>query len=487
MKRILLLALIAFLTTQLQPVFAQTKAGGKKSKLPNILWITVEDMGPHLGCYGDKYATTPNIDKFAKDALRYDVCWSNAPVCAPARTTIISGMYPTSTGSHHMRSQTRLPMGMEMYPALLRALGYYCTNRVKTDYNLVAPKKLWNESSRKAHWKNRPKGRPFFAIFNITVTHESQIRNPKYTPKHDPKKVTLPAYHPDAPEVRRDWAHYYDRIALMDNMVGKLLQELQDAGLMENTIVFFYTDHGSGMPRSKRFPYNSGLHVPLIVRVPQQHRDLAPRDYQPGGRTERLVSFVDLPATLLSLAGKRPPKFYQGHAFMGKYAADPQPYIYGYRGRMDERYDNVRSVRDKRYVYLRNYMPHKIYGQHVAYMFQTPTTRVWKKMFDMGKLNEAQSIFWKTKAPEELYDLDNDPDEVRNLADSPNHQAILKRMRNALTEHVFAIRDVGFLPENEIHSRSKSSAPYTIGHNPKKISAQRNFCDGKLCVDAETR
>jgi uncharacterized sulfatase len=298
------------------------------AELPNILWITCEDTGPELGCYGDK---------FAQRSLRYLTAWSNAPVCAPARTTIISGVYPTSTGGQHMRSEVRMPEFMKMYPQFLRERGYYCTNNSKEDYNLVKPGPVWDESSGQAHWKNRPAGKPFFSIFNLTISHESQIRTRPHTLEHDPARAPLPAYHPDMPEVRHDWAQYYDKVTAMDAQAGQRLAELVDAGLAEDTIIFFYGDHGSGMPRSKRWPYDSGLHVPLIVHVPDKVRDLAPQDYRPGGTTDRLVAFVDLAPTLLSLTGVQPPEWMQGHAFMGRHEAAPQQYLFGFRGRMDER------------------------------------------------------------------------------------------------------------------------------------------------------
>jgi uncharacterized sulfatase len=446
-----------------------------EQKLPNILWITSEDNGPHLGCYGDAYAKTPKLDALAGRGMIYLNAWSTAPVCAPARTTLISGLYPPSTGAEHMRSFTRLPDGFKMYPQYLRTAGYYCTNNSKEDFNLAKPGKVWDAGGRKAHWKNRPERKPFFAIFNHTISHESKIRN-AIDPKdriHDPKKVRVPAYHPDTQEVRKDWAQYYDRLTMMDALAGKNLKEIADAGLAEDTIVFYYGDHGSGMPRSKRWPYNSGLHVPLIVYVPEKWRHLAPKDYKPGGSTDRLVGFIDFAPTLLSLAGIKPPKHFQGHAFMGEHAAPEQPFIYGFRGRMDERYDLVRTVRDKRFIYIRNYMPHKIYGQHIAYMFQTPTTQKWHDLFHAGKLNKAQAKFWQTKPAEELYDLQADPDEVNNLANSKKHAEILQRLRKAQRDLAVKIRDVGFLPEGEIHSRSGQSAPYDMGHNAKLYPMER--------------
>jgi uncharacterized sulfatase len=448
-------------------------AEANQPQRPNILWLTAEDIGPHLGCYGDKYADTPNLDRLAEKGTVYLHAWSNAPVCAPARTAIISGVYPPSTGSQHMRSLVDMPEQMRMYPEYLREAGYYCTNNSKEDYNLRKRGQVWDESSRKAHWKNRNPGQPFFAIFNYTTTHESRIRRRPHDWVHDPAKAPLPDYHPDTLEVRQDWAQYYDNITTMDTQAGKQLEELEKAGLADDTIVFFYGDHGSGMPRSKRWPYNSGLQVPMIVYVPPKWQHLASDDYAPGAKTPRLVAFVDLAPTALSLAGIEPPPIMQGRAFLGKHEAPPKPFLHGFRGRMDERYEMIRSVTDGRYVYIRNYTPHVIYGQHVAYMFVTPTTRIWHDLYHEGKLNEAQSHFWQRKPPEELYDLKNDPHEVNNLADSAEHQSILQKLRAAQQEHARAIRDLGFLPEPEIHRRSKGTAPYTMGHDRQQYPMQR--------------
>ena len=449
-------------------IFFASYASILAGKLPNILWLTSEDNGPHLGCYGDKYADTPNLDGLAARGMIYTRAISNAPVCAPARTTIISGMYPTSTGAEHMRSMTNLPKSFKMYPVYLRELGYYCTNNSKEDYNLAKDGQVWNEGGRKATWANRPnKDQPFFAIHNFTISHESQIRKRPHQQVHDPKKVRIPAYQPDTPEVRQDWAQYYDKLSEMDKMVGEKLQLLEEEGLAEDTIIFYFGDHGSGMPRSKRWPYFSGINVPLIVHVPAKWKHLASSEYKAGGSSDRRVGFIDLAPTLLSIAGQKPPQHMQGHAFMGTEEAPAQEFGYGFRGRMDERYDMVRSVVGKKFIYIRNYMPHKPYGQHVSYMFQTPTTQVWKKMFDEGKLNESQSYFWKTKPPEELYDLDNDPDEVNNLAKSRKHADILMSMRRAHLDHINQIIDVGFLPEGEIHSRSAGSNPYDMARTDK--------------------
>jgi len=452
-----------------------TARAAEPASRPNILWITSEDHGPHLGCYGDRFATTPHVDALAKRGLRYRHVWSNAPVCAPARTTLISGLYPPSTGAEHMRSMVPMPAGLKMYPQLLRDAGYYCTNNAKEDYNLAPRGKVWNESSRQAHWKNRPADQPFMAVFNSEKSHESRIRSRPHKAVHDPAGVRVPAYHPDTPEVRQDWAQYYDQVSAADADAGVRLAELAEAGLADDTIVFYFADHGSGMPRNKRWLYDSGLHVPLVVHIPEKFRHLAPADYRPGGTTDRLVSFVDFAPTLLSLAGVRPPEWLQGEAFLGEFAAPPRSHVFGFRGRMDERYDLLRSVTDGRFVYIRNYAPHRIYGQHVSYMFQTPTTRVWHQRHVDGTLNAAQEIFWNRKPFEELYDLSTDPDEVRNLAADDRHRETRDRLRQALDTWERQIRDVGFLPEGEMHRRAAGRSPYDMARDNQGFPFDRIF------------
>lgn len=471
MIRILMLAMLGALST----------LPGRAAEKPNILWLTSEDHGPHMGCYGDPIARTPNIDALAAKGMIFKKAWSVCPVCAPARTAIITGVYPSSSGGLHMRSMVPLPPEIKLYPQLLREAGYYCTNNSKEDYNVPKSGMVWNDSSGMATWKNRKEGQPFFAIFNSTKSHESQLRTRPHKAITDPAKVRVPAYHPDTPEVRQDWAQYHDKVSEADADAGKRLKELADAGLADDTIVFYFGDHGSGMPRSKRWPSNSGLHVPMVVYFPEKWKSLAPKEYKAGGQSDRMVSFVDLAPTLLSLAGVQPPKWMQGHAFAGPFQSEPQPYIYGERGRMDERMDGVRSVTDGRYVYLRNYYPHVSQAQRVAYQFETPTTRVWRALFDSGKANEAQGIFWKEpKAPEELYDLQSDPDEVKNLAASPEHRAVLEKLRKAQRDHLMATRDICLLPEGELHSRSAGSSPYAIARDEAKYPMERIVAAAEL-------
>ncbi len=465
-----LLAAVFTLLVAAPPVAAQPPAD---LPAPNVLWVSSEDNGPHLGAYGDDYATTPNLDALAARGLIYRNAWSTVPVCAPARTTIISGLYPASTGAHHMRSRSRLPDGFRFFPQVLREAGYYVTNNAKEDYNLEKPggqgpdgeDPVWHESSREAHWRKRPDGAPFFAVFNFTVSHESQIRRRPHTPVHDPAKVRVPAYHPDVPEVRQDWAQYYDKLTEMDALVGERLAELDEAGLADDTIIFYWGDHGPGLPRGKRAALQTGLGVPLIVSIPEKYRHLAPAEYEPGGETDRLVGFIDFAPTMLSLAGLEPSAHFQGRAFLGAHEADPNEVIFGFSDRMDERYDMVRSVRDKRYVYARNFLVDRPYGQRLSYQMETPTTRVWLRLYHEGKLNEAQARFWREKPSEELYDLENDPDLVNNLASSPEHAADRERLALALRNHLLRIRDLGFLPEGEMHRRAAAmgAVPWAYG------------------------
>jgi uncharacterized sulfatase len=469
----MLSAALGVLVATAAPASAGADAAGASPVRPNILWLTSEDHGPHLGCYGDTYATTPNVDRLAARGMIYTRVWSGAPVCAPARTTLIAGLYACSTGGEHMRSMVAYPAGKTMFPQLLRAAGYYCTNNAKEDYNLAAPGQVWDVSSRQGHWRGRRAGQPFFAVFNSNKSHESQIRRRPHTAVHDPAQVRVPAYHPDTPVVRQDWAQYYDCMSEADADAGRRLDELAADGLADDTIVFYFADHGSGMPRSKRWPYNCGLHVPLVVYIPDKFAALRPNDYVAGGRSDRLVNFVDFAPTVLSLAGIEPPEWLEGHAFLGPYADEPPPYLYGFRGRMDERIDLVRSVTDGRFVYVRNFLPHRIYGQHLAYMFQTPTTQVWHAMHKAGKLNRAQDAFWNVKPSEELYDLASDPDEVHNLAESAEHASKLAELRAAQQAWVLAIRDVGLLPEGEMHARAGGASPYDLARDEARYPLAR--------------
>jgi N-sulfoglucosamine sulfohydrolase len=478
MKKIAFIIVAIITCSVFSPQTPLASSGGavqqRPQPRPNILWISTEDISPDLGCYGDKYAITPNIDRLASQGARYTNAFSNAPVCAPSRSAIITGMYTTTIGSMHMRSKAVPPAGVKAFTEYLRAAGYYCTNNSKTDYNFEAPPHnrppdtVWDETSNKAHWRNRPdKSQPFFAVFNFTITHESQVRvnaeqyarnTARLTPeqRHDPAKAVLPPYYPDTPKVRKDWATYYDNITAMDYLVADVLKQLEEDGLAENTIVFFWGDHGRGLPRAKRWPYDSGTRVPLLVRWPGK--------INPGTVVDDPVMLFDLGPTALSLAGVPVPSHMQAQAFLGDYKKAPREYTFAHRDRMDEAYDMVRTVRDKQYRYIRNFFPGRPYTQYIDYLEEMPTMQELRRLYKdhynalsptYGKALNSTQLLWMApeKPPEELYDLTTDPYEVNNLASSPAHQTVLKRMRAVLEKWQKDTKDLGLVPESELRER----------------------------------
>ena len=422
----------------------------KNPGLPNILWITSEDNSPLLGCYGDHFATTPNMDRLASEGFLYTNAYANTPVCAPARNTLLTGVYACSSGNEHMRSSYAKSETVRPYTEFLLEKGYYCTNNSKTDYNFspVNLEEIWNECGREAHYRNRTEGQPFFAIFNLTISHESCLHSstPDSLLRHRPEEVILPPYHPDTPEMRHDWAQYYDKVEDLDTKVGEILAELEEAGLAENTIVFYYSDHGGVLGRSKRFLYETGTRIPLIIRIPEKYKKLYPAP-KTASKVDRLVSFVDMAPTLLSLTGTQVPAHMQGSAFLGKYMGEDPEHIYMFRDRMDGRYDMSRSLVDGKYRYTRYFNPNRIWMQHLEYLWRAPSMRSWERAYLAGECNEVQSRYWKTKPVEELFDTENDPWEVNNLAADPAYAQKLDQMRMAMMEKSKEIRDAGFIPE----------------------------------------
>ena len=435
----------------------------RPDELPNILWLVSEDNSTFLGCYGDAFATTPNLDKLASEGFLYTHAYSNAPVCAPARNTIITGVFAPSGGNQNMRSMYLKSDIIKTYPEYLREIGYYCTNNSKTDYNTesIDPAKIWDESSNKAHYRNRKAGQPFFAVFNSNISHESCLHTsiPDAKLRHRPENVPIPPYHPATPEMRHDWAQYYDKVEDMDSWIGKMLKELDDAGLSENTIVFYYADNGGVLARSKRYVYESGTHVPFIVRIPEKYKYLFPAE-KVNSRIDRLISFVDLFPTLLSVTGISVPVHLQGNAFLGKQkTADPE-YAFMFRERMDERYDMCRAVRDQKFRYIRNYIFYRVYGQHLEYLWKASFVSSWENAFLKGECNETQSIFGKTNPAEELYDTENDPWEVHNLAGDHSYDEVLQRFRKANVDQALKIKDAGYIPEADLADRTNGVAAY---------------------------
>jgi arylsulfatase A-like enzyme len=460
---------IQFLSFSLAASSLVAKGQQRPENRPNILWIVSEDNSAYyMHCYGNAMATTPNIDKLASEGFLYTRAYANCPVCAPARNTIITGVYAASNGNEHMRSNYARSAEVGTYAEYLRREGYYCTNNSKTDYNTpgIDPSAVWDESSTRAHYKNRPAGKPFFAVFNLMTSHESSLHTPIPPDqlRHDPARVELAPYHPDTKEMRHDYAQYYDKIEDMDAQAGQLLKELEAQGLAGNTIVFYYGDNGGVLARSKRYVYESGTRIPFVVRIPESFKNLYPAS-APGQKVDRIISFVDLFPTLLNITGVEIPPVLQGHAFLGEHITGDPAYAFMTRGRMDERYDMSRAVRDKRYRYIRNYMPFRVYGQHIDYLFNAPSARSWETAYKEGKCNAVQSIFWNTKPAEELYDLDNDPWEVKNLAYDVTCKDVVIRMRGALTEYMKAVKDVGLIPETEYDVYSGKQSMYDYMHS----------------------
>ncbi len=421
-----------------------------ETEFPNILWITSEDNSPFLGCYGDDFARTPNLDQMAADGFLYTHAYANAPVCAPARNTIASGIYASSGGHSNMRSYYPRGAGVEFHMETLKKIGYYCTNAYKTDYNTNVKGEVWDECGKNAHYKNAPDGKPWFAIFNFTRSHESSIHQQLADDEltFDKENVPIAPYHPRTEDMKHDWAQYYQRVNQMDALVGEKLKELEESGMADNTIVFYYGDHGGVLARSKRYLYETGTRVPFIVRIPKKYKNLWPNK-KTGTQVDRLVSFVDLFPTLLEIVGEEKPERLQGEAFLGeKISPDPE-YAYMFRDRMDEWYDMCRAVRSEKYRYIRNYMPHRIYGLHIEYLFRAHSLQSWEVAYKNGECNEVQSRFWEPKPSEELYDTENDPWEINNLANDPAYADVLKEMREANKSWVKKIKDTGFVPEDE--------------------------------------
>lgn len=452
--------------------FPAVAAETQPAKRPNILWISLEDISPNLGCYGDAYAVTPHIDKLASQGVRFSRAFSHAGVCAPTRSGIITGMHPTTIGTHYMRCKGVPPAHVKCFPEYLRAAGYYCTNDSKTDYNFDSPLTAWDDNRGGAHWRNRPaKDQPFFCVINLTTTHESQIRLPEgqlakrreaFEPAqiHDPAKAKVPPYYPDTPVVRRDIANYYDNLTFTDQRVGQILADLEADGLANDTIVFFWGDHGWGMPRGKRWVYDSGIQVPLVVRWPGT--------IAAGSVRDDLVCFLDLAPTVLSLAGVKRPAHLQGQVFLGSERDADREYIYAARDRMDETLDIIRAVRDKQFKYIRNYLPERTQSQDIAYMNEMPTMKEWRRLAAAGKLVFPQTTFFApTKPVEELYDTQTDPHEVHNLSALPEHKATLERLRAAHESWRRETNDLGLVPEAELNERVRPGGKWSTTAAPE--------------------
>ena len=440
-----------------------------QQKRPDILWITCEDISPFIAAYGEVMVKTPNIDQLAKEGVRYTRAYTTAGVCAPSRSAIITGMYQTSIGTHHMRTggaakyqpvppySAVIPDYVKCFPEYLRKAGYYCTNNEKQDYQFTAPVTVWDENGPAASYRNRPAGKPFFSVFNFMITHESQLFMRKDSLLVHPAKLTVPPIYPNTKTVRNDIARLFTNIEMMDRQVGELIQMLKQDGLYDNTIIFFYSDHGGSLPWTKRELLERGTHIPLIIRFP--------KGKDGGTVNDDLISAVDFAPTMLSLAGIPIPSYMQGQAFLGTQKANTfRKYVFAARDRSDTEYDRVRMVRDKRYRYLYNYMPEKPYYQNIEFRLDIGMMKEILKLKEERKLDSNQMTWFKTKPVEELYDVDNDPWELNNLANDPKYKNKLAELRSAFQSWTKKVGDMASIPEMEMINKwwgGKNEPPVT--------------------------
>ncbi len=460
--------------TGLLCLLCTTKLNAADTPPPNILWISLEDINPMLGCYGDSYARTPNMDALAASAIRYGNAHSPGCVCSPTRTAVITGMYPSTIGAMHHRSMVKPPRFLRMFPHYLRQAGYFTGNVAKMDYNLpMTPADMWDARGAKAHWRSRPKpDQPFFTVFNFAECHSSVLHTPKEKLRdrlgrlqegdfHDPAAVSLPPYHPDIPEFRAAWARYYDSVTQVDYRVGDLIKQLNEDGLWDTTIIFLWSDHGTGILRGKQWVWEQGTHVPLIVRFPPKYHHLAPAE--PGSVIDDPVTLLDLGPSTLRLAGVEIPDYMEGRPTLCR-GVKPREFVIGQRDRMDTRFELIRTVRDGRWRYHRNFFPHVPYFGYENYIYQADYVRKWDQLAREGRLTGPQAqLAAPTKPVEELYDSQTDPHMVNNLAGDPRHAGRLDSMRNQLYRVMAETRDLGLLDELEMLARAGDRPPWEVG------------------------
>jgi N-sulfoglucosamine sulfohydrolase len=446
-------------------IFLLTLNGySQNQKKPNILVIVAEDLSPHLGCYGDPLVKTPNLDHIASEGVRYTNMFTTAGVCAPSRSALITGMYQTSIGTHHMRTSDFifpnaagnseinngysrvLPPKVKCFSEYLRAEGYFCSNNNKTDYQFDAPLTAWDENDKHAHWRNRMDvNKPFFSIFNFNVTHESQLWNRIKEPiEVDPLKVLVPPYYHDSPKIRMGIARFLSNVNELDRQIGKLLNQLVEDSLLDNTIIIFYSDHGDGLPYVKREILNRGIQVPFIIRYPQKEKA--------GLIDSNLHSFIDIAPSILSVANIPIPKYFQGTPFFGINGPGViRKYVFAARDRLDNEYDRVRSVRDTRFQYLRNFYPELPYYMNITYRLRQPMMKEMIDLRDSGKLTPLEMRWFQPKeGTEELYDLEKDPYQFNNLAKKKEYQYKLRELSNAMNNWIKKFDFWGDMPEKEM-------------------------------------
>jgi arylsulfatase A-like enzyme len=479
MKTLLLFFLIIASTA-----FAQQK--------PNILWVTIEDTSPQfIGCYGNLNARTPVIDKLAEEGVRFTNAFSTGTVCSPSRTAIITGVktYKTGTGNH--RSKYPIPDFIKGFPYYLQQSGYFTSNNVKTDYNVADEKgfikEAWNESSNNAGWWNRKPGQPFFAVFNFNDSHQSRTMTETYEwyvknvynellpdERIGDNDFEMPPFYRDSPEMRKQFARVYNSIKLTDNRIGDLLARLEKDNLKDSTIIFFYADHGEGMPRGKTNGINYGYRVPFIIWFPEVYKHLSPWGTA-GVVSDELIDFTDLAPTIICLADGKIPNHMKGRSVLGKNRSRPVENLYLSSDRSDNGIDMIRTVTDGKYVYSRNFMPFIPEARYIRYMEIGEIKQQMRKDLAENKLNPLQKSLFNERPAEFLFDLENDLWETQNLADDPKFKAVLEKMRNLLKTEIIESRDVMFLPEYEVGLLSKTTNAYEFRLNEAKYPVEEIY------------
>ncbi len=486
MKKTLLFACVAASTMKIS-------AGEANQPKPNIIWITCEDISPFIGAYGDRVVKTPNIDQLAREGVKYNDVHTVAGVSSPSRSCIITGMYPTSIGTQHMRTlmpdavakrrglvsySAVIPDYIKCFPEYLRMQGYFTSNNEKTDYQFIEPVTVWDENNVTATYKNRAKRKPFFSVFNFFITHESQILGQKDSALLvEPNNVYVPPYYNDTHTVRKDIARLLTNIEILDRQVGQLIDELKKEGLYDDTYIFFFSDHGGNLPWMKREILERGTHIPFIIKHP--------KGIGAGTENNELISSIDFAPTILSLAGIKIPNYMQGQAFLGKQASKTaRKYAFAARDRLDEGVDRVRSVRDKRFRYVYNYHPELPRYIDVTYRLQIPMMTEMLQLHKNGKLEPAQEAWFTSPKPvEELYDLTNDPNELNNLATQPKYKKKLEELRIAFKQWTKQTGDMSENSEMEMVSKwwnGQNHAPST----EKPVITQT---DGGLKISCMTK
>jgi uncharacterized sulfatase len=445
---------------------------------PNILWITTEDISPHLGCYGEEYAYTPTLDKLAIEGIFFRNAYATASVCTPARSSIITGKYSSTLGTQHLRGQVPLSKNVKCFTEYLREAGYFCANFNKTDYNFEVPANAWDFNGKISydslvigHIAKIPCDKPFFCVFNLSLTHQSQTRygieklsevNSRLPVEawHDPNKAPIPPYYPKTPEVRINLAALHTQITKMDMCVKEILKQLDESCLSENTIVFFFSDHGDGLPKHKRWLHHSGTQVPFIVKFPQKFQHLS--QIKPGEEVTSLINFIDLAPTMLAITGCDIPEMMPGKVFFGTNRQE-RKYTFAIRDRVDEVYEFSRSVSDGKYQYIRNFENNKPRMQWSNYSERTPIRKELRRLHKSGELDSQTGwLMLDTKPIEEFYDVENDPHQMNNLAIDPDYQERLKKMKNVLFDWMIVNHDLSLIPEPLMRIEAGDQSPMDL-------------------------